>query len=141
MKKTLLLVFITLIGISFAKAQKPDTIKDPVTDTTIFASVQHQPEFPGSNDQFSAYIAKNIRYPKDAREKTKQGRVIVQMIIEKDGSISHVKIVRKIFPSLDAEAVKVISSSPKWNPGMQNGYPVRVIYTMPISFNLGRTSP
>jgi protein TonB len=94
------------------------------------------PEFPGGDTLFFRNLAMSIRYPRDAREKHKQGKVIVQMIIEKDGSISHVRALRPVFPSLDAEAVRVVKASPNWKPARENGYPVRIVYVLPISFKL-----
>jgi protein TonB len=134
--KKILFTLISLTIILAAKAQTPDTLKGLAADTVLFYTVEHEPEFPGGLAQFYKYVITTLRYPADARAITKQGKVIVQFIIEKDGSISHVKVLRKVFPSLDAEAVRVVIGSPKWIPGMQNGYRLRVVYTLPISFNL-----
>ena len=102
-----------------------------------FDVVEQMPSFPGGMKALMDYLQENIKYPKDAQDAKKEGRVIATFIVEKDGSISNVKIVRSIFPSLDAEAERIITAMPKWIPGMQNGENVRVKYTIPISFSLG----
>ena len=102
-----------------------------------FDVVEQMPSFPGGMKALMNYLQENIKYPKDAQDAKKEGRVIANFIVEKDGSISNVKIVRSIFPSLDAEAERIITAMPKWIPGMQNGETVRVKYTIPISFSLG----
>ena len=102
-----------------------------------FDVVEQMPSFPGGMKALMNYLQENIKYPKDAQDAKKEGRVIANFIVEKDGSISNVKIVRSIFPSLDAEAERIITAMPKWIPGMQNGENVRVKYTIPISFSLG----
>ena len=102
-----------------------------------FDVVEQMPSFPGGMKALMNYLQENIKYPKDAQDAKKEGRVIANFIVEKDGSISNVKIIRSIFPSLDAEAERIITGMPKWIPGMQNGENVRVKYTIPISFSLG----
>jgi protein TonB len=110
------------------------TEEDP---NKIFTSVEQVPEFPGGIDKFYAYLNKNIRYPAVARENGTQGRVIVSFVCERDGSLTDVKVARGIGDGCDEEAVRVIKASPKWKPGIQNGRPVRVAYSVPISFTLG----
>ncbi|MDE6347936.1 MAG: TonB family protein [Bacteroides sp.] len=106
-------------------------------DNPVFEVVEKMPEFPeGGMPKLMAYLAKNIRYPEKAQKEGTQGRVTVQFIVEKDGSISHVKPLRGVQPELDAEAVRVISSMPKWKPGTQRGEAVRVRYTVPVVFRL-----
>jgi TonB family protein len=102
-----------------------------------FDVVEQMPSFPGGMKALMNYLQENIKYPKDAQDAKKEGRVIATFIVEKDGSISNVKIIRSIFPSLDAEAERIITGMPKWIPGMQNGETVRVKYTIPIFFSLG----
>lgn len=104
-------------------------------DDPVFQVVEQMPEFPGGMGECLKWLQANIKYPKEAKEKGEQGRVIVQFIVEKDGSITDVKVVRSVSPILDAEALRVISSMPKWKPGMQRGKTVRVKYTIPIMFN------
>ena len=102
----------------------------------IYDQVETMPEFPGGVEKLMEYVAMNVRYPKEAEDKCLQGRVIATFIVEKDGSITSAKIVRSIDPALDAEALRVINGMPNWKPGTQKGEPVRVKYTIPISFRL-----
>ena len=114
----------------------PDTwIVDPES-TEVFDVVQQMPSFPGGDRKLMEYLAENTQYPKGCEESCIQGRVIVTLVIEKDGSISNVKVVRSLDPLMDAEAVRVVSSMPKWYPGKQNGVTVRVRYIIPVTFRL-----
>jgi bla regulator protein blaR1 len=108
----------------------------PNSTNSVFASVEQLPQFPGGIQAFGKFLASNIRYPKDAREKGIQGRVIIAFVVEKDGSLSGYKIVRSVNPDIDAEALRVLEMSPKWSPGTQKGEAVRVQYSVPISFKL-----
>jgi len=103
----------------------------------IFTSVEQVPMFPGGAEKFGAYLGKNIRYPAVARENGTQGRVICSFVVEKDGSLTDIKVVRGIGGGCDEEAVRVLKASPHWTPGIQNGRPVRVAYSVPINFTLG----
>ena len=103
-------------------------------DTEIFMVVEDMPGFPGGNVQ--QWISKHVKYPVLAMENGIQGKVYVQFVIEKDGSITDVKVVRGGDSSLDKEAVRVVKSMPKWKPGKQRGKPVRVSFTLPINFQL-----
>jgi len=105
-------------------------------DNKIFTAVEQVPEFPGGLEAFSKYLSKNIRYPAVARENGTQGRVILSFVCERDGSLTDIKVARGIGDGCDEEAVRVIKNSPKWKPGIQNGRPVRVAYSVPISFTL-----
>jgi len=124
---------------------KIDTLKDKIVnqqeinyDEEVFLVVEKMPSFGGGDpNEFRAFVAANLQYPKEAAEKGIQGRVFVQYVIEKDGSISNVKILRGVDPILNKEAIRVVESSPKWNPGMQRGRAVRVSFTFPISFVIG----
>ena len=100
----------------------------------ILEVVEDMPSFPGGN--VSKWIAKNVKYPVLAMENGIQGKVFIQFVIERDGSITDVKVVRGVDASLDKEAVRVVQSMPKWKPGKQRGKPVRVAYTLPINFQL-----
>lgn len=102
----------------------------------VFTVVEHMPEFPGGAPELYQYLARNIKYPKSAKERKAQGRVISQFVVRKDGSIVDVKIVKGVDADLDAEAVRVISGMPKWKPGMQKGKAVDVKYTVPVTFRL-----
>lgn len=103
-------------------------------EADIFQVVEDMPQFPGGSVQ--KWIAKNVQYPMIAQENNIQGKVFVQFVIEKDGSVSDVKVARSVDPSLDKEAIRVVKAMPKWKPGKQRGKPVRVSYTVPINFQL-----
>ncbi len=124
--------------------KKPNTITiklaDPSKSNIVFTSVEHVPEFPGGLNAFSQFLASNIRYPKEARDKNTQGRVIISFIVETDGSLSNIKVARGIGDGADEEALRVLSMSPKWKPGVQNGLTVRVAYSVPINFTLEPTT-
>lgn len=103
----------------------------------IFEVVEQMPEFPnGGMAGLMQYLGKNIKYPTIAQESGTQGRVTVQFVVNKDGSIVDAKVVRSVDPYLDKEALRVINTMPKWNPGMQRGKPVRVKFTVPVMFRL-----
>jgi TonB family protein len=116
-----------------------DTIRKK--DNKIFTAVEKSPVFPGGIDAFFRYLGKNIRYPTKEREKGIQGRVIIGFVVEKDGSLSDVRLLRGVAPGIDAESVRVIKASPNWQPGKQNGKAVRVAYSVPISFTLAGDTP
>lgn len=106
-------------------------------EQTIFEVVENMPEFPnGGMAGLMQYLSKNIKYPTIAQENGTQGRVTVQFVVNKDGSIVDAKVLRGVDPYLDKEAIRVISSMPKWKPGMQRGKAVRVKYTVPVMFRL-----
>jgi protein TonB len=101
-----------------------------------FDVVEKMPEFPGGAAVMMKFIAENVKYPEEAYSKGIEGRVLVQFIIEKDGSVTNVKVIKKVNDAIDAEAVRVVKAMPKWKPGKQNGREVRVKYTIPVSFRL-----
>jgi protein TonB len=107
-----------------------DTISAP------YSVVEQMPEFPGGEAALQKYLANSIKYPRIATENGIQGKVYVNFVVDKGGSISNVKIVRGVDSSLDQEAVRVIKAMPKWIPGKQNGEAVRVSFTVPINFVL-----
>lgn len=102
----------------------------------IFEVVEESPEFGPGADKLNKYLADNIRYPELAQENGIQGRVIVQFIVERDGSIAQVQVVRGVDTSLDKEAMRVVKEMPKWKPGKQRGKPVRTKFTLPVQFRL-----
>ena len=102
----------------------------------IFQVAEEQPMFPGGMQEMMKFIQKEVKFPKDAQDKGIQGRVIVQFVVNKDGSICEDTILKSVSPSLDAEAVRVVRSMPNWTPGKQKGEPVRVRFTLPITFRL-----
>ena len=107
-----------------------------VEETKVFDVVEEMPQFPGGQAALLEYLSKNIKYPVVAEENGIQGKVIVTFVVERDGSISDVKVVKSVDPSLDKEASRVVKSMPKWQPGKQNGSAVRVKYTVPVQFKL-----
>jgi TonB family protein len=102
----------------------------------VFDMVEQMPTFPGGQQELMSYLGKNIKYPTIAQENGTQGRVIIQFVVERDGSISDVHVARGVDPYLDKEAVRVVKSMPKWLPGKQNGKAVRVKFTVPVMFRL-----
>ena len=131
-----------LIAVEQAKQAAEEKVKTkPQTDTTKKKNSwdcipETMPYFPGGNVLMLKYLADNIKYPASAVKAKKQGRVIVGFIVQKDGSITHAKIVRSIDPELDAEALRVVKGMPKWTPGTQLGKPVSVKYALPVKFSL-----
>lgn len=103
---------------------------------SVYDEVEVMPEFPGGMQAMNEYLYTNIKYPKDAIKQEVGGRVMVMFVVETDGSLSNVRVARKVFPSLDAEAVRVVKSMPKWKPGKEKGRLVRVNFTMPIVFSV-----
>lgn len=115
----------------------PEPPKHVVEETTkIFTNVEQMPMYPGGEGALLGYLRDNIHYPTVAAENGVQGRVVVGFVVERDGSITDVKILRGVDPSLDREAMRVVKSMPRWNPGKQNGSAVRVKYQVPVSFRL-----
>ena len=106
-------------------------------EEVVFVIVEKMPEFPGGQQALFKYLSENVKYPVIAQENGIQGRVICQFVVNRDGSIVDVEVVRSGGdPSLDKEAIRVIKSMPKWKPGQQRGKPVRVKYTVPVNFKL-----
>ena len=114
----------------------PEPPKQVVEETKIFTVVEQMPMFPGGDGALMGYLRDNIHYPTVAAENGVQGRVVVGFVVERDGSITDVNILRGVDPSLDREAMRVVKSMPKWTPGKQNGSAVRVKYQVPVSFRL-----
>jgi len=112
------------------------TTKKADASNKVYEVVEQMPTFPGGDAALMKYLAENIKYPVSAQKAKEQGRVVVQFIVEKDGTVTGVKTVRSVTPALDAEAVRVIKAMPKWTPGKQGGQPVRVNYNVPVSFRL-----
>ena len=110
--------------------------EEEVEEEQIFQIVEEPASFPGGMGECMKWLGKNIKYPTISQENGVQGRVIVQFVINRDGSIVDAKVVRGVDPYLDKEALRVISSMPKWKPGKQRGKAVRVKYTVPVTFRL-----
>jgi protein TonB len=112
---------------------KQVTEEDP---NKIFTAVEKEPNFPGGEEAFRNYLGKNIHYPAIAKENNVQGKVFLSFVVERNGALTDIKVVRGIGSGCDDEAMRVLKNSPKWTPGIQNGRPVRVAYTIPVSFTL-----
>ena len=118
-------------------AATPEVEEEDEEEEEVFMIVENMPEFPGGQQAMMKYIAENIKYPVIAQENGIQGRVICQFVVEKDGKPSNIQVVRTSGDaSLDKEAVRVIGTMPRWKPGKQRGKPVRVTFTLPVSFRL-----
>ena len=122
--------------IAVATPPPPPPAPKPEVSNKVFDVVEEMPSFPGGQGALMQYLASNIKYPVVAQENGVQGRVIVSFVVERDGSISDVKVARSVDPSLDREAQRVVKSMPRWSPGKQNGSTVRVKYTVPVVFRL-----
>jgi len=105
-----------------------------LNDSSIFIIVEQQPEFPDGISGLYKYINKNLKYPRDARKTGVDGKVLIEFIVERDGSIAAVKVQKSLTPSCDEEAIRLIKEMPKWSPGMQNQKPVRCKFLLPITF-------
>ena len=113
-----------------------DEVPPAVEETKVFDVVEQMPQFKGGDAALMEYLNKNMKYTPIAEENGIQGRVVCQFVVERDGSITDVKVVRSVDPALDKEAVRVIKAMPKWTPGKQNGSAVRVKFTLPVTFRL-----
>lgn len=146
MKKLIsLLTFLLLSEVQFLGAQTIDTLyvagPDSVAvanDTNIYSFAEVMPRYLGGGTAFSDYLAQNIKYPSVEKKAGKQGTVYVQFVVEKDGRVSNVKLMKGVpdAPGLGREAIRVVSESPDWNPALMNGKPVRCRMTIPIKFAL-----
>ena len=115
----------------------PTEVRKQLKGTPVFEVVEEMPEFPGGGmSALMSYLKDNMRYPASAKEKGTQGRVTVQFVVDKDGSIKEPKLLRSVDKDMDAEALRLISNMPKWKPGRQKGQPVAVKYTVPVMFSL-----
>ena len=133
MKKLLLMSLMAMMGLTTVNAQKTVVAEK---NQQVFDVVEQMPEYPGGIQALFEYLQQNVKYPEDAEKQKIEGRVIATFVVETDGSINNVEVAKPAFPSLDAEAVRVLSAMPKWKPGMQSGKVVRVKYTVPINFSL-----
>lgn len=110
-------------------AERKDTIN-------VYDCVEQMPSFPGGSQKLKEFIEENLRYPKELEETCVQGRVIVRFIVERNGKLSNVKVVKSVHPALDKEALRIVKLMPRWIPGRQNGITVRVKCYIPIIFRL-----
>lgn len=136
------LLFIALVLLISAKAQTPDEIPLPTNlrisrdKYGIYSYCEHEPTFPGGFKKFYKFVNENLKWPDESGMIDIQGRVFLMFVVEKNGSLSHIHVIRGLSSEFDAEAVRVMKLSPNWRPGTQNGRIVRVYYKMPILFTL-----
>ena len=128
----------TINQVDWSRTPKADKADE---EQVIFQVVEEMPNFPGGMNECMKFLARNIKYPALAQKAKIEGRVIVQFVVDKDGSITDTKVVRSVSPELDAEALRVVGLMPKWNPGKQRGKAVAVKYTMPIMFSIHKDEP
>ena len=133
MKKLILMLLMAECCLMTAHAQKTVVSQ---TNQKVFDTVEQMPEYPGGMQAMIAFLQTNMKYPEDAAKQKVEGRVMVQFIVETDGSISDVHVAKQVFPSLDAEAIRVVQAMPKWMPGKEKGKVVRVKYNLPIVFRM-----
>jgi TonB family C-terminal domain len=133
MKKLIIMSLMAMFGFTTVSAQKTVVAEK---NQQVFDIVEQMPEYPGGLPALLDYLNQNVKYPEDAEKQKIEGRVLAVFVVETDGSISNVEVVKPVFPSLDAEAVRVLAAMPKWTPGKQSGKLVRVKYTVPINFQL-----
>lgn len=135
MKKLLLLLAIICLSTALKAQMHLDTISK---DKQIFNAVQFTPEFPGGEQALGKFLQANIKYPKADKKNSIQGKVYIQFVVERDGSLTDFKILRAPTEAMGVEVQRVLSLSPNWKPGIQNDKPVRVQYTLPVNFSLSR---
>jgi periplasmic protein TonB len=125
----------------FEEFRLPDLLKpkqeEDVDETIPFMLIEEKPTFLGADyNAFSKWVAQNLRYPELAAQNGIQGKVTLEFLIDTDGSVKNVRLLRGVDPLLDAEALRVVNSSPRWAPGMQRGKPTKVLFTFPLTFRL-----
>ncbi|MBO4444171.1 MAG: TonB family protein [Bacteroidaceae bacterium] len=113
----------------------------PLSGDQVFNVVEEMPEFPGGIEGLMKYLSQNIKYPKEAQDANKEGRVVVSFTVKKDGHCEDFEVVKSVDPSLDAEALRVLKEMPNWKPGKQRGKEVNVKFTIPVSFKLNKEWP
>ena len=133
MKRLVLMSLMAMCCLMTAHAQK-DCVSQ--TDQKVYDTVEQLPEYTGGMQAMIEFLQSNMKYPEDAVDQKVEGRVMVQFVVETDGSVSDVHVAKHVFPSLDAEAIRVVQSMPKWIPGKDKGKVVRVQYTLPIVFRM-----
>ena len=118
----------------------PQAVSEPTVQgpDEVLTFVEEMPEFPGGTQAMMTYMGKQFQYPEDAKEEGIQGKVFLSFVVEMDGSLSNIQVIRGAHPSLDREALRVVKSMPKWSPGKQNGKPCRVKYTLPVACVLAK---
>ena len=133
MKKLILMLLMAGGCLMTANAQKTVVSQ---TNQKVFDTVEQMPEYPGGMQAMIEFLQTNMKYPEDAAKQKVEGRVMVRFVVETDGSVSDVHVAKQVFPSLDAEAIRVVQAMPKWTPGKDKGRVVRVKYNLPIVFRM-----
>ena len=128
-------MLLAVAALSAQNTRGKNNVKESVDEPT-FIAVEQMPEFPGGQEGLVNYLVENLNYPEKAKAKKITGKVYVSFVVEKDGSISNVKVLRDIGYGCGEEAVRVVKAMPRWNPGMHRGKLVRVQYTLPLNFQL-----
>ena len=131
MKKTIIMM---LLSVAMLTANNVIAAKPASPEPKVYDMVEKMPSFPGGSEALKEYLKKNTRYPNP--DACIQGRVVVVFVVDEKGNLSDVKVARSVEPSLDAEAVRVVKSMPRWNPGIEKGKAVKVRYTLPVTFRL-----
>ncbi len=134
MKKIILILIFTTCVIAL-KAQNRDSVTNNKSDTT-WVKVDVEPQFPGGVGKLYHFLEKNVKYPDEDRQNNVTGIVRVAFVVEKDGSLSNIRVIKSLSATADAEAIRVMNSSPKWRPGSAAGVPCRVNYSLPVKFRL-----
>lgn len=141
-KKDFAVSFIDQEGVNTKDAVAPEELREHQKIVEViepekpYEHVEQMPQYPGGNTELMRFISSSIRYPAIAAESNIQGQVVIRFVVTKQGKVSDVKVLRTLDPSCDNEAVRVVKSMPQWIPGMQNGQPVAVYYTLPVRFKL-----
>jgi len=131
------LIFSTIFAFTFVSlANENDTVEQPQEDDVIFMVVEKMPEFPGGQPALMRFLAENLRIPIEYREANWVGRVFLQFVVNADGSITDIQVIRGFSPLWDKETIRVVEAMPNWIPGEHRGEKVRVRYTLPINISL-----
>ena len=117
-------------------AANMDVTAENLIQGEVYDMVEVAPQFPGGSKELMSWLGQNLRYPVKAQEAGKQGRVVLQFVITKEGKVADIKVMRGVSPELDEEAVRVVKAMPAWTPGKQDGQAVNVRYTLPVTFRL-----
>ena len=131
MKKTIIMM---LLSVAMLTANNVIAAEPASPEPKVYDMVEKMPSFPGGSEALKEYLKKNTRYPNP--DACIQGRVVVVFVVDEKGNLSDVKVARSVEPSLDAEAVRIVKSMPRWNPGIEKGKAVKVRYTLPVTFRL-----
>lgn len=123
-------------GIKAASSDKTESEIQQSTDNEVLQVVDEMPEYPGGIGSLMKYLSENIKYPPRALQEGREGRVIIQFVINRDGSVVEAKVRNSVYSDLDEEALRVVNSMPKWKPGKHKGKFVRVKFNLPITFKI-----